>query len=215
MGNAEGIPTIYWYGSQNNNYYMAMSLLSYSLKDVLRSKGSLGLNIILKIGVEMVKRIKYIHNKGILHRDIKPDNFMFGKDSNDDLYLIDFGLSRSYICDDKHVDMRERCSPIGSINYMSINVHKGYTPSRRDDLESIVYILYYLWKGELPWFFHTNQVINKLTDHNIIANDKEIKMTNNEVPVVLKSFFIYCKSLHYSEDPKYDYLIKDVLIIKS
>jgi serine/threonine protein kinase len=102
----------------------------------------------------MLKRIKYIHEKNHIHRDIKPDNFMMGCNKHEDmLYIIDFGLAKKYRSSTGkgHVQFRTNKPITGTARYCSINTHKGYEQSRRDDLESIGYVLIYFYKGSLPW----------------------------------------------------------------
>lgn len=101
----------------------------------------------------MIDRVEALHNAGYLHRDIKPDNFCIGKGSkNDTIYCIDFGLSKAYM--DKqgqHIKLISGKSLIGTARYSSVRAHQGYEQGRRDDLESIGYVLMYLHRGNLPW----------------------------------------------------------------
>lgn len=165
------------------------------------------------IGYEMMNAIRRIHIKDYIHRDIKPDNFMFGKHPKEKrLYIIDMGLSKKYIQDGKHIDMKTGKSLVGTARYASINSHKGYEQSRRDDLESIGYVLVYLIKGILPW-----QGINLKPgdDHFTKIMEKKISTSIEELceglPKQFLEYFKYTKNLQYTEPPDYIYL-KDLFL---
>lgn len=76
-----------------------------------------------------------------------------GKKSNT-VYLIDFGLSKRYLDpkSGRHIVYKEKASIAGTYMYLSMNAHNGREQSRKDDLESILYVIaYFLHKGQLPW----------------------------------------------------------------
>jgi casein kinase 1 len=126
----------------------------------------------------------------LLHRDIKPENFLFGNERNKDvLYMIDLGFCKKYIVNGFHIkNKKKRENIIGTPNFVSINVMEGNEPSRRDDLESIVYIMYYLWKKQ------------------ICVEDKKIISKGEDIPSFISLFFEYCRSLSFEETPDYNYL---------
>lgn len=106
----------------------------------------------LHIGIQLVERIKAIHARGIIHRDIKPQNFLTGNTKNEFIYTVDFGLAKCYRdIKGTHIPFKETQEVIGTLRYMSINAHNGNELSRRDDLESIGYVLLYFLIGKLPW----------------------------------------------------------------
>ncbi len=106
------------------------------------------------VAEQMISRVEFMHTQNFLHRDMKPDNFLVGvalKKSH--IYMIDFGLSKRYR-DPKtgeHIAYRDNKSLTGTARYASVNTHIGVEQARRDDLESIGYILIYFLKGQLPW----------------------------------------------------------------
>ena len=132
-----------------------MELLGHSLEDLFQYCGrKLTLKSVCMVADQMISRLESMHNNNFIHRDMKPDNFLMGlKNKAGVVYLIDFGLSKRYR-DPKtgqHIPYRDGKSLTGTARYASVNTHIGIEQSRRDDLESIGYILLYLLKGNLPW----------------------------------------------------------------
>ena len=201
-----GIPQVKWYGRDDLNYYMVIPLLGKSLNQILYEKKVFSLKLILQIGIQILYLLKSIHGKGLIHRDIKPDNFLLGINSeNNKIFLIDFGLCKTYVKDNKHIEMKLVKGLIGSITYASINAHKNIHLSRRDDLESLGYMLLYFYFGNLPWreidFLKNN-------DHKIIQLKTDI-LENINIPFVLKDYLLYVKKMEFVEEPKYELLINN------
>lgn len=196
-----GIPNVKWFGKDNINYYMVINLLGKSLKDLINNGNKLKLLTTLKIGVKIVLIIKTIHDYGFVHRDIKPDNFLFSINNINLLYLIDFGFCKKIILDNNHLEIKKTTGLIGSKNYASINSHNHIELSRRDDLESIGYVLLYLYIGYLPWQ-------NEINETNI-CNIKKNIINYKTIPKVLTDFIMYARGLEYKETPNY-FLIIDL-----
>jgi serine/threonine protein kinase len=200
LNGCDNIPKIKWFGKDDENYYMIIELLGKSLQDLMNIHKKFSLLLILKIGIKIITIIKNIHEKELIHRDIKPDNFLFGIENKQTLYLIDFGFCKSYMNDGKHIQQQKTKDIIGSRNYASINSHNKNHLSRRDDLESLGYMLLYFFKGELPW--------NNVTDDDEIILLKKNIVYDENVPNIIIDFITYVRSLQYEEKPSY-YLMID------
>jgi serine/threonine protein kinase len=160
----------------------------------------LPLKIVLVLGIQIIKRIRSLHEKYLLHRDIKPSNFVFGNGNNSNkLFLIDLGFSKRYDYDGKHIEKQNIKNIIGSLNFVSLNIHNYIEPSRRDDIESCIYIILTMLFGNLEWFNETD--INKMA----LLKKKIIQIDN--VPVFIKNMLNYVRSIEFDETPDYDYII--------
>lgn len=206
----ECVPNVKRFFATKKYNIMVMDLLGKSLDEILNDEdGKLDIGTVMKIGIELVKSMKLIHKAGIIHRDIKPNNFMFGKDENrNKLYVMDFGLSKKWYNKGNHIEYKDGRSMIGTTRYASTNIHMGIEPSRRDDIESIGYMLVYLIKGRLPW-----QGLMKKTKDNPIdkIGDKKININLKKlcdgIPKCFYEFIRYAKKLEFDEKPDYEYLI--------
>jgi serine/threonine protein kinase len=197
LGKMVGIPHLKWFGTTENINYLVINLLGPS---ILKNEKKLSLKNSLLIGIQIIERIKYIHNKYLLHRDIKPDNFLFDLDQQTNkIYLIDFGLCKRYNYNGKHIEQKNIRQIVGSPNFVSINVHKGIEPSRRDDLESGIYVIANMILGDLDWFN-----CNSLSEMIIFKENFKKKLDN---PIFLKRMIQYIHLLEFKEKPNYDYLI--------
>lgn len=194
---------------------MVMELLGPSLEDSFQaSERRFNLQKVVTLGDQMISRAQYVHEKNFLHRDIKPDNFAFGiGDEKDTVYLLDFGLSKKFKSSrtGQHIAYRDGKSLTGTARYASINSHRGLEQSRRDDLESIGYVLVYFCRGCLPW-----QGLKVKENEDKFRKIMEVKM-NTPVPEVCKGFpnqFVqyiqYTRSLTFEERPDYQHL-RDLL----
>jgi serine/threonine protein kinase len=160
----------------------------------------------------MVEILEYIHNMHIIHRDIKPDNFVLGRGEKcKNLYILDFGLAKKYRSSRtlKHYPMIKKKNLTGTARYASINALNGLTQSRRDDLEAVGYVLLYFLRGKLPW-----QGIHVKKKEDRYHRIMEIKMETSPkdlcegFPQEFESYVKYCRGLEYKEDPDYNYLKK-------
>ena len=211
FSDSEGFPKIYDYGAHLDSFYLAMELLGPSLNDLyLFCEKKFTLQTILLISIQMIERIEEFHKKNFIHRDIKPENFTIGLGSKSNIiYLIDFGLSKKF--KDKktmeHILYREVHDMVGTPRYASINNHLGIELSRRDDLESICYVLIYFMKKKLPWQNVSGR--NQKEKYKKILEKKltvPIEVLCRDIPKEFLTILEYSRSLRYDERPDYDFL---------
>ena len=208
ISDGEGIPKVYDIHKGHKHNYLMMELLGKSLDKLFTDmKRKFSIKTVSMIGYQMVQRIEYVHSKGYIHRDIKPGNFLIGKNLDcKKLFIIDFGLSKKYIdkITGKHVIYKEGKGLTGTARYVSLNTHYGIDQSRRDDIEGIAYNLIYFAKGKLPW--QGVKTKNKKEKHKKIMEfkeeykeDKLCEGLPEEFPTLLK----YARKLDFEEKPDY------------
>lgn len=186
--------------------FIVMDLLGKSLELVLTEKKKMSITEVAWRAIQMLDIIRYIHSFGYIHRDLKPDNFVVGYDNPDDLYCIDFGLAKQYVNPEtnKHIPFNKSKRFVGTVRYASIGAHEGLELSRRDDLESIGYILVYLYKRKLPWQ-QIKEKDKKLKYKLIHKMKKEetVESLCKGMPREFVIYFNYIRTLAFDEKPHY------------
>ncbi|RHY10581.1 hypothetical protein DYB25_004157, partial [Aphanomyces astaci] len=222
-----GIPNLLWFGIEGEYNVMVIDLLGPSLEDLFNFCGRrFTLKTVLMIADQLLSRIEYCHTMNFIHRDVKPDNFLIGLGKRAQIcYVIDFGLAKKYR-DSKthqHIPYRENKNLTGTARYASINTHVGIEQSRRDDLESLGYVItrhrrypddcvcsyvyMYFLRGSLPW-----QGLKANTKKQKYEKIMEKKInTPTDVlcrgfPTELRAYFEYTRALRFDDKPDYAYL---------
>lgn len=215
-----GIPKIYYYESmaidkadcdpdQPTGKILIMSFLGPSLEELFDFCGrKFSIKTICMLGVQMIERLAHIHQCGIIHRDIKPDNFLIGIGSEKSkLFLVDFGLSKSYVQNHNHIQFRNDKNFTGTYRYSSIRNHRGIEQSRRDDLESIGYLLIYFSQGSLPW--QGVRIKDKVErNHEIYVRKRKTALKDlcQNLPPEFYEYMRYCRMVRFTQEPDYGYL---------
>ncbi|KAJ6389559.1 hypothetical protein OIU77_027809 [Salix suchowensis] len=206
-----GIPNVKWFGVEGDYYVLVMDLLGPSVEDLFKfCDRKLSLKSVLMLADQMINRVKFVHSKSFLHRDINPDNFLMGLGRlANQVYAIDFGLAKKYrdTSTHQHIPYRENKNPTGTARYASMNTHLGIEQSRRDDLESLGYVLMYLLSGSLPWqglkAGTKKQRYEKISEKKVSTS---IEVLCRGYPTEFASYFHYCRSLRFDDTPDYAYL---------
>ena len=187
-----------------------MQLLGKSLENMFTfCNKKFSVRCVCNLGYQMVEILKYVHDKHIIHQDIKPDNFVTSYEDKKSIYLLDFGLARKYRSSTtlKHYPKLEKKKLTGTARYASIHALNGTTQSRRDDLESVGYVLMYFLRGNLPW---QGLVVKNKNDKYAAIKEKKISTTANELckgfPKEFEEYVNYTRNLDYEDEPDYNYL---------
>jgi serine/threonine protein kinase len=207
-----GFPKIMWYGTKDDYHVLVMSYLGPNLESIFKKNNNIfSLKTVLAIMDQALYRIEHVHDTGYIHRDLKPENFVIGHTDPNQIYLIDYGLSK------KNYELfhyRKNRKLVGTARYASINSHRGLELSRRDDLESLGYIMIYFLKGSLPWQGLKGN--NREEKYHRILKIKENTTVSDlckGLPSGIQRYFEHIKSLDFIEKPNYSYLHRLILYI--
>ena len=206
-----GIPYVRWFGHQGEFKAMVMDLCGPSLEALFDWCGrKFSLKTVLLIADQLITRVEYIHSKGFIHRDLKPDNFLMGVESKANVvHVVDFGLAKKFRDShtQQHIPYRENRGRTGTARYSSINALAGIEQSRRDDLEGLFYVLIYFCRGSLPWqgLGHTTDKYARILEAKQDTPPEELCKDH---PKEFVDFFNYCRSLSFEEEPDYAYCRK-------
>jgi len=204
---------VYYFGQEGLHNILVIDLLGPSLEDLFDLCGRrFSAKTVVMVAKQMLSRVQTIHEKNLIYRDIKPDNFLIGRQgtkAQNVIHVVDFGMAKQYR-DPKtkqHIPYRERKSLSGTARYMSINTHLGREQSRRDDLEALGHVFMYFLRGGLPW-----QGLKAATNKQKYEKIGEKKQTTaikdlcEGFPEELNKYLSYVRNLGFEDTPDYDYL---------
>eukprot|EP00754_Rhynchopus_humris_P050988 Rhum_TRINITY_DN9267_c0_g1::Rhum_TRINITY_DN9267_c0_g1_i1::g.32589::m.32589 len=208
--NRPGIPRIYYFGAERLHNVMALDLLGPSLSDLLSYCRGFSLKTVLMLSTQLVRLVQNVHEAGYLHRDIKPDNFAMGLgDKANVVYLIDFGLAKKFVQGktDEHIPFKVSKGFTGTARYASVAMHLGYEQSRKDELETLFYVIAHLGNGTLPW---QNVSFRNRMERKLMIQISKLQTAVSEIMGVLPPTFCdmmtYVKGMGFEERPNYEML---------
>lgn len=210
-----GIPKIYFSGVNpaTNSHMLITELLGDDLRTKILQEKYFSPEFIARIGLKMINVLEAIHEKNIIHCDIKPDNILLSSSNKeqDDMYLIDFGLSRFY---EKKIT-KSKQKFYGSLFYAAIDFHYFKNPEKKHDLESLGFLLLHFIQNSLPWQnIEKSENFSEILKNVAQRKEKFMQEELNTIPISLGNFFKYIRNVKSSHIIDYNYLRQLMIKLK-
>jgi serine/threonine protein kinase len=222
--------------SSTGRMRMMMERLGDNLETVLQKTDDKKLPSIAvkQVAIQMIKCLKKLHSRYYIHRDLKPQNITVDKIDPAKFYLLDLGLAKTYVVDNplsgpKHIQQNKLNGFAGTLRFASIDAHLHVEQGRRDDMQSLGYVLVYLATGELPWQQDLKKYAAKRNIANFSKDLKLQKMLKNHyvltkkmsTPIkqltancgpdldnILFHYFLEISKMKFNDKPRYDKLVQ-------
>jgi len=192
--------------NKKGNFNLLMTYVGIDLKSLYNTQQTkFTFDFIREIGDQLIDRIEKLHRVGFIHGDLKPENICIGKvydrhtgkyEKNDIVHLIDFELCTPFIDPETSLHIKsEQKSFTGNLKFGSIASCFGMNKSRRDDMESIAYILIYFYFGYLPWDKMKSKYISSCTldEYKMYGTKKRKSLTNEYFQSLPDCLFLILK----------------------
>jgi len=211
----KGVASVYYYWRDETHRHMAMEVLGPSLLDE-KGRGAITIRDVQEwIFPQALAILESIHDKGYLHRDVKPENMLLEATGTQRIKLIDFGLAKKYILkgSHEHIPFKKGKGLTGTVRYASLNAHRGFEQSRRDDLETLFYTMAFLVVPSLPWqnlgpIRGKDKADARRVQRNAVmaAKEKKIESLLAQLPPKFGSYYRYVRTLPFADRPNYKFL---------
>ncbi|XP_051056472.1 serine/threonine-protein kinase VRK2 [Phodopus roborovskii] len=214
-----GVPLFYGFGLtdfKGRSYrFMVMERLGIDLQQKLSDQnGTFQKSTVLQLGIRVLDILEYIHENEYVHGDIKAANLLLGYTNPFRVYLADYGLSYRYCPNGNHKQYQEnpRKGCNGTIEFTSLDAHKGVAPSRRSDVETLGYCMLRWLCGKLPWEANLEDPLAVQTAKANLLDGLPESVLSWAPPgsscCELAQFLVCVHNLAYDEKPNYQKLKK-------
>lgn len=227
MKGISGVPSMRKNGVSDSCCYLVMPRVDPSLNDLFHAARKLNSRTVAEIGCRLVSRhtfwillinepmwfdpklvcLRDIHDKNILHGDIKPGHILLGRSRKPSIYLVDFSISTFWKLDDtgSHRSPQAGCGLLSAPEYASIHAHAGEQVVRRDDIECLGHTVIHLLRGDFPWI---NQP--RSSDCHWVRNQKVLwgQSLCSGLPLLFGRFLNYARGLQFEDRPDYERWIR-------